>query len=100
MASSKQWQKLTAGWTMEMVEDRMKKIDRLIDGYNREYLFLNNKLQCMENEDLDNEVDVILTSIDYEIMEEECGLSEGTAPFDDEIAPRPTDYNHECWLLD
>ena len=95
MASNEQWQKLTAGWTQDMVEQRMRKIDRLIDAYNKEYLFLNKKLECMENDDLiDAAVDRIILEVDYQILEEECSLeeteeewelAEGSAPFDDEL---------------
>ena len=92
------YEKLTQGWSMEMIEARMSKVDGLIDSYTEEYHELNKIKENMENADIlmsdvfaydDNQVEIELT---LDETEEAWGLTEGSAPFDDNLDDTSTLY--------
>lgn len=92
--SKEQMRKLTEGWDMDMIRNRMKKIDRMIDSYNQEYLFLNSKLEHMEDEDFLDATygnhDVVELTLDE--TEKSWRLTEGSAPFDDRLDDTSLEY--------
>ena len=74
-----------------MIEARMAKVDRLIDSYTEEYHELNKIKENMENADIleadvfdfdDDQIEIELT---LDETEQAWGLTEGSAPFNDDL---------------